>query len=63
MNRGLVLTPGFQRAYRRFVKKNPDLRKRLDHVLSRMQDDVFEPSLATHKLSGNLRQFWASACG
>ena len=63
MSRRLVLTPGFQRAYRRFAKKNPNHRQRLDEVLSQMQEDVFASSLATHKLSGNLRHFWASACG
>ena len=61
--RELVLAPKFERAYRRFVRRDRLLQRRIDKVLSQMQDDVFAPDLGTHKLSGALFGLWACACG
>ena len=50
--RSLVLTPKFERAFRKFVKRNASLQQHLEQVLRDMETDVFEPSLGTHKLGG-----------
>lgn len=61
--RSLVLTPKFKRAFRKFVKNNPDLQKRIEDSLQQMEADVFAPSLGTHKLSGKLDGLQSCSCG
>lgn len=61
--RKLVLTAKFKRALRKFVKRNPDLKNRVESTLQRMEIDVFAPSLSTHKLGGNLADANACSCG
>jgi hypothetical protein len=45
--RELVLTPKFQRAYRKFAKRNPELQQRIEETLLKMQFDVFATDLET----------------
>lgn len=61
--RQLVLSAGFKRAFRKFVKRNPQLQMQIEGILSQMQADVFAPQLGTHKLSGNLVGLRACSCG
>jgi mRNA interferase YafQ len=63
MKRELVLTPKFKRAFRKLVGRNARLQKRIEDTLMQMQEDVFAPSLSTHKLSGTLEGFRACSCG
>ena len=63
MRRELVLTPKFKRAFRKFVGRNTRLQKRIEDTLMQMQEDVFVPSLGTHKLSGTLEGLRACSCG
>lgn len=43
--RPLVLTAKFKRAFRKFVKRNVDLQKRIEDTLLQMEADVFLLSL------------------
>ncbi|MEL7349830.1 MAG: type II toxin-antitoxin system YafQ family toxin [Cyanobacteria bacterium P01_A01_bin.116] len=61
--RELVLTAKFKRALRKFVKRNPDLKNRVESTLQQMEIDIFAQSLKTHKLSGNLADGNACSCG
>jgi mRNA interferase YafQ len=61
--RELVLTPKFQRAFRKFAKRNPELQQRIEETLLQMQLDVFAPELETHKLVGKLAGTRACSCG
>lgn len=61
--RQLVLSAGFKRAFRKFVKRNPQLQTQIESTLNQMQIDVFVPQLGTHKLSGNLSGLRACSCG
>ncbi len=61
--RQLVLTPKFKRSYRKFSRRDKKLRQHIDDALRQMEQDVFVPSLSTHKLSGSLLRFWACSCG
>lgn len=58
--RAIVETPQFRRAFRRFVRRNPALRQRVELVLQRMSEDVFAPTLGAHKLSSAI--FGLMAC-
>lgn len=59
----LVLTPKFQRAFRKFVKRNAELQQRIEDTLQQMEADVFAPALGTHKLSGKLDGLQSCSCG
>jgi mRNA-degrading endonuclease YafQ of YafQ-DinJ toxin-antitoxin module len=61
--RTLVLTPKFQRAFRKFIKGNAELQKRIEETLQQMETDVFTPALGTHKLSGKLDGLQSCSCG
>ena len=52
--RELVLTPRFERAFRRVVGKNPAARSPIETTLRRLAADVNDPRLKTHHLSGQL---------
>ena len=61
--RKVVLAPGFQRAFRRLVKKNPSLQSRIEQALVRLAADLNDPLLKTHHLSGKLKGLLACSCG
>jgi mRNA-degrading endonuclease YafQ of YafQ-DinJ toxin-antitoxin module len=63
MRRELVLTPKFMRAFKKFVRRDARLQKRIEEALVQMQKDVFASSLSTHKLSGPLEGLRACSCG
>lgn len=63
MQRELVLTPKFKRAFRKFIRRDPKLRKQIEDTLAQMEQDAFAPALGTHKLSGVLAGFRACVCG
>jgi len=52
--RELVLTPKFERAFQRLVRKTPAARARIEQTLRRMSEDLSDPRLKTHHLSGQL---------
>ena len=54
----LVWSSAFKRSYKKIVKKNPRLKDNIANVLRQLEFDPFHPSLKTHKLSGNLADFW-----
>ena len=49
----------FKRAFKKFVKKNPDFQERIINVLDILSEDPFTPSLKSHKLTGTLEGLWA----
>jgi mRNA-degrading endonuclease YafQ of YafQ-DinJ toxin-antitoxin module len=59
----LVLTPRFERAFRRLVSKNPALQTRLEQALRRMAAGVTDSRLKTHHLSGRLAGLHACSAG
>lgn len=61
--RALVPTQKFERAYRKFSRKNPAIQKKIDNALRQLSIDAFAPSLGTHKLSGKLFGLLACSCG
>ncbi|MDX2243899.1 MAG: type II toxin-antitoxin system mRNA interferase toxin, RelE/StbE family [Leptolyngbyaceae cyanobacterium bins.302] len=59
----LVLTPKFNRVFRKFVRRNVDLQQRIEETLQQMEADVFASNLGTHKLSGKLDGLHSCSCG
>jgi mRNA interferase YafQ len=52
--RELVLSPKFERAFRRLARKNPALQPQIETALRRMAENLNDPRLKTHHLSGQL---------
>ena len=63
MIRELILTPRFQRSFRKFVRRNPQLQSHIEQTLLKMRQDVFSATLGTHKLTGDLFGLLACSCG
>ena len=59
----LVNSKPFEKALRKFLIRNPTLRGSIGKALLKLSTDAFDPSLKTHKLSGNLFGFLACSCG
>jgi addiction module RelE/StbE family toxin len=57
--RTLVWGSSFKKAFKRIVRKNPQLEKRIFEILDLLVSDPFTPSLKSHKLSGQLQGLWA----
>ena len=49
----------FARDLNRAIKKQPTLQNEFEQTLKLLQQDVFAPSLETHKLKGKLAGLWA----
>lgn len=50
----LAPTSIYKRAYKGFIKKHPDLEKKIKERLELLQDDPYAPLLKTHNLTGSL---------
>lgn len=61
--RQLIWEKAFARALKRAIKRQPALRNEFDQTLKLLQQDVFAPSLETHKLKGKLTGLWACSVG
>ncbi len=57
----LVLTPRFERAFRRLIGKSPALQPQIERALMRLAEDANDPRLKTHQLSGHLKGLHASS--
>lgn len=55
----LVWDKSFKKAFKRIVKKNPQLQEKILAVLELLADNPFTPSLKSHKLTGQLEGLWS----
>lgn len=55
----LVWEKSFKRAFKRIVRKNPQLEDKILAVLELLENDPFANSLKSHKLRGQLDGLWA----
>jgi mRNA interferase YafQ len=63
VKRVLLRSSAFLRDAKRLGKKNPQAGEALLVALARIEKDVFQPSLKTHKLKGDLEGSWACGLG
>ena len=57
--RTLVWSAAFVRAFKRAVRRQPELRGRVERTLQQLAEDPFHPTLHSHKLKGKLAGAWA----
>ena len=55
----LTTDASFKRAFKRLVKKNPQLQDKILLVLELLGNNPFHPSLKSHKLTGQLEGLWS----
>jgi len=55
----LSKTAHYSKVEKKFFKQHGDLLSRYAQVLKKLQIDPFEPSLKTHKLKGELKEYYA----
>jgi mRNA interferase YafQ len=55
----LVWDNSFRRAFKRLIRKNPQLENRIFTVLEILENDPLASTLKSHKLRGNLEGLWA----
>jgi mRNA interferase YafQ len=59
----LVWYKSFARAFKKTIKKNPELKEKLREALELLVNDPFHPVLGTHKLSMKLKGYHAFSLG
>jgi mRNA interferase YafQ len=55
----LVFSQSFKRAFKTTIKRQPDLKSKIEAKLRLLADDPYNPMLRTHKLKGKLSGAWA----
>ena len=55
----ITFSPTFQRAFRKRIKGNTDLQAKFWQKIEQFQQDPFQPTLRTHKLSGKMKNTWS----
>ncbi len=63
VKRVLLRSSAFVRVTKRLVKKRPNVAEDLRAVLELLSEDVFHPTLKTHKLKGDLEGSLACSAG
>jgi mRNA-degrading endonuclease YafQ of YafQ-DinJ toxin-antitoxin module len=59
----LIYTSAFVRAARRLASKSPRSAEAMKVTLEALAADPFGPSLRTHRLRGELKEYWACSAG
>ena len=59
----LVWYKSFARAFKKAIKKNPELKEKLSEALELFVEEPYHPILGTHKLSGKLKGHHAFSLG
>ncbi|MBI5180415.1 MAG: type II toxin-antitoxin system mRNA interferase toxin, RelE/StbE family [Nitrospirae bacterium] len=57
--RKLIWSKTFIRAFKRIIRKHPNLREDIEDTLRLLVQEPFAPQLETHKLKGKLLGTWA----
>jgi mRNA-degrading endonuclease YafQ of YafQ-DinJ toxin-antitoxin module len=55
----VAFSPTFQRAFRKRIKGNTELQTRFWQKIEQFQQDPFQPTLRTHKLSRKMKNTWS----
>ena len=61
--RTIIWSNTFLKAYRKFIRKQPDQSNEIEKALRLLSEDPFAPQLETHKLKGKLSGTWACSAG
>ena len=57
--REIIIDNSFKRRYKKFVKNRPEINDKFLYILKKLELDVKSKTLFTHKLTGELKSFYA----
>lgn len=63
LKRSLILTKAFEKSYKKFTSRNEALKSAIAKAILKLENDAYDPSIRTHRLSGNLAAYFACSCG
>jgi mRNA interferase YafQ len=63
VKRDVILTGGFVRGAKRLAKKDSSVTNKIGDTVVRLGEDIYQPSLRTHPLKGNLSGRYACSAG
>jgi mRNA interferase YafQ len=52
-------SPGFKRTYKQYLLKQPHFQTKFSSVIRMLETDIWNPSIKTHKLHGNLEGLYS----
>ncbi|RLA07880.1 MAG: plasmid stabilization protein [Gammaproteobacteria bacterium] len=55
----IIRTDSFVKKANKFLKKHPDLQNKLENIINLLTVNPFDSSLKTHKLKGNMKEFYS----
>jgi len=55
----VVWNTSFKKSYKKKIEKLPYLKRKLFLALYKFQEDPFDKSLNTHRLSGDMQDYWS----
>lgn len=55
----LIAEQHFKKAFKRLIRKSSPLKNKILETLDLLEKDPFNPSLKSHKLTGNLANYWS----
>jgi mRNA-degrading endonuclease YafQ of YafQ-DinJ toxin-antitoxin module len=59
MTYNLAWSPGFIRSYKKWIRKNPNLKEEFQRKIRQLCEDPYHRSLYTHSLTGKLQVKWS----
>ena len=59
----IFISNKFKRAFRKFTRRNPKLQNKIEEIITKLSEDVFDPTLGTHKLEEKLAELLSCSCG
>lgn len=57
--RQIFFEENFHKKFKSFIKLHPDVTSKVKKVIGYLEQDVFLPRLKSHKLTGNLLEFYS----
>ena len=55
----IIRADSFIKKAKKFFKRHPDLKEKFKNIITKLQTEPFDASLKTHKLQGELKDFYA----
>jgi mRNA interferase YafQ len=59
----IIVSSKFDRAFRRYVRRHPERKGKIQSAIQQLESDVFAQSLGTHPLKGKLDGLQSCSCG
>ncbi len=55
----VVWNNNFKKTFKKLIKNNPEFQNKVTNILILLAENYLNPSLKSHKLKGNLSEYWS----